>query len=503
MKKSFVLLLALLVAAPACFAAAPAPDPNPDPGLVDVLIDKIFVTDEMNVKGLLAAAKEGHIGKVQELLDKGVNINSYMKPKNKKSAVHYTALCAAASTNKILMMKYLLNRGASANVVCLLDDGRPIRPKEILMRQNRYAETLPALDKNELYVWKMLLRKDKSPFVYSGGHGGHIYHLIYHGDMELIKLLRDGGHFKLVGTRGKGNVASAFASGNVGKVNRVIEGGGLLSLLDEDDYDSILAYSALANHIDMAAWLLKNRQFSQKALDWAINQLARSEEGWRFSYQESWPTGKTLSKEMIALLRSHGAHFSEYNAALLKGEPLSKLQLAADVKEIAAALSERTLLELYKKKRKSEVALLMKNGVQKDLAEKLLLAAIENRDIGFLKQILPYKQTPKYHYFLEMAIAMKDLKLFNVLLQNYNEEKVDFTRLLGTAVFNGSLELTKLCVEKGGDVNGYLSDYVYTGDSYGGIQRGHIQTYKMLVVADYGAESYDIASFLSSKGATK
>lgn len=500
MKKSFVLLLALLVAAPACFAADPAPDPNPDPGLVDVLIDKIFVTDEMNVKGLLAAAKEGHIGKVQELLDKGVNINSYLTPKGKKSAVKYTALCAAASTNKILMMKYLLNRGASANVVCLLEDGRPTRPKELLMRQNRYAKTLPTLDKNQLYVWKMLLRKDKSPFVYSGGH---IYHLIYHGDMELIELLRDGGHFKLVGTRGKGNVVSAFASGNVGKVNRVIEGGGLLSLLDEDDYDSILAYSALANHIDMAAWLLKNRQFSQDALDWAIDQLARSKEGWLLSYQEGWPTGKTLSKEMIALLRSHGAHFSEYNAALLKGEPLSKVQLAADIKEIAAALSERTLLELYKKKRKSEVALLMKNGVQKDLAEKLLLAAIENRDIGFLKQILPYKQTPKYHYFLEMAIAMKDLKLFNVLLQNYNEEKVDFTRLLGTAVFNDSLELTKLCVEKGGDVNGYLSDYVYTGDSYGGIQRGHIQTRKMLVVADYDAESYDIASFLSSKGATK
>ena len=475
MKKSFVLLLALLVAAPACFAAAPAPDPNPDPGLVDVLIDKIFVTDEMNVKGLLAAAKEGHIGKVQELLDKGVNINSYMKPKNKKSVVHYTALCAAAESNKILMMKYLLNRGAFANVVCFLEDGRPTRPKEILMQRESNLKTLPTLDKNELYVWKMLLRKDKSPFVYTQNLSHNIYHLIYYGDMELIKLLRDGGHFKLLGIRGNGNVVSAFASGNVGKVNRVKEGGGLLSLLDEDDYDSILAYSALANHIDMAAWLLKNRQFSQDALDWAINQLARSKEGWSFDYQDGWPTGKTLSKEMIALLRSHGAHFSEYNAALLKGEPLSKLQLAADVKEIAAALSERTLLELYKKK----------------------------RNIGFLKQILPYKQTPKYHYFLEMAIAMKDLKLFNVLLQNYNEEKVDFTRLLGTAVCNDSLELTKLCVEKGGDVNGYLSDYVYTGDSYGGIQRGDIQTRKMLVVAEYVAESYDIASFLSSKGATK
>ena len=112
MKKSFVLLLALLVAAPACFAAAPAPDPNPDPGLVDVLIEKLAVTDKVkkrageqfvknaakgnlkamdegykqarssthwpdySTKALRAAAKAGHIEAVQYLLDKGVNINS-------------------------------------------------------------------------------------------------------------------------------------------------------------------------------------------------------------------------------------------------------------------------------------------------------------------------------------------------------------------------------------------------------------------------------------------
>ena len=501
MKKSFVLLLALLVAAPACFAADPAPDPNPDPGLVDVLIDKIFVTDEMNVKGLLAAAKEGHIGKVQELLDKGVNINSYMKPKNKKSAVQYTALCAAAESNKILMMKYLLNRGAFANVVCFLEDGRPTRPKEILMQKESKLKTLPTLDKDELYVWKMLLRKDKSPFAYTQNLSHNIYHLIYYGDMELIKLLRDGGHFKLLGIRGEGNVVSAFASGNVGKVNRMIEGGGLLSLLSEDDYGDILAYSAAANHIHMAEWLLKNRQFSQKALDNAINELASSKKTWGEYYVISGlPIGKTLSKEMIELLRSHGAHFSAYNEALLKGESLSKLQLAADVKEIAAATSESTLLELYKRKRKSEVVSLIKNGAPKDDAEKLLIAAIDNGDIEFLKQILPYKQIPKYHYFLEKAVAKKDLKLFNVLLQNYNEEKVDFTRLLGTAVYNDSLALTKLCVEKGGNVNGYISDHVYVE---GGTERWEIDKRKMLFIADWITDNYDIAYFLTSKGATE
>ena len=502
MKKSFVLLLALLVAAPACFAAAPAPDPNPDPGLVDVLIDKIFVTDEMNVKGLLAAAKEGHIGKVQELLDKGVNINSYLTPKGKKSAVKYTALCAAASTNKILMMKYLLNRGASPAVVCAISEGRPLplRPKDVLLRVERRSDTLPTLDENQLYVWKMLLRKDKSRFAY-GSWDGNIQHLVYYGDMELIKLLRDGGHFKLIGDTGRLTVASAFMSGNIGKVNRVIEGGGLPSLLSQDDYDKILAYSARANHIHMAEWLLKNRQFSQKALDNAINELASSEETWYEYHVSGWPIGKTLSKEMIALLRSHGAHFSAYNAALQNGMPLSKLQLAGgDVKEIAAGTSGWTLRKLYKQKRKSEVVLLIKNGAPNDDAEELLVVAIDNGDIEFLKQILPYKQIPKYHYFLEKAVAKKDLKLFNLLLQNYNEEKVDFTRLLGTAVFNGSLALTKLCVEKGGDVNGYISGNVYIA---GGTKRMPIYTHKMLTVANLIADNFDIAYFLTSKGATE
>ena len=239
----------------------------------------------------------------------------------------------------------------------------------------------------------------------------------------------------------------------------------------------------------MAKWLLKNRQFSQDALDNAINQLAEGKDA--------------LSKEMITLLRSHGAHFSAYNnAALQNGVPLSKLQLAGgDVKEIAAATSESTLLELYKRKRKSEVVSLIKNGAPKDDAEKLLLEAIENRDIEFLKQILPYKQIPKYHYFLEMAVAWGDLKLFNVLLQNYNEKEVDFTRLLGTAIYSESLELTKLCVEKGGDVNGHFSGRLYF--SYDGYD---IQS-KSYEVAIFGlallVENDDIVDFLASKGVTE
>ena len=502
MKKSFVLLLALLVAAPACFAADPAPDPNPDPGLVDVLIDKVFVTNEMRVKALRAAAKAGHIEEVQELLDKGVNINSYLTPEGKKSDVQYTALCAAAEGNKILMMKYLLNRGASATVVCAISEGRPLplRPKDVLLRVERRSDTLPTLDKNKLYVWKMLLRKDKSRFAY-GSWDGNIQHLVYYGDMELIKLLRDGGHFKLIGDTGRLTVASAFMSGNIGKVNRMIEGGGLLSLLSEDDYGDILAYSARANHIHMADWLLKNHQFSQDALDNAINELASSEETWYKYHVSGWPIGKTLSKEMITLLRSHGAHFSAYNAALQNRVPWSKLQLAGgDVKKAAAATWEETLLELYEQKRKSEVVLLIKNGAPKDDAEKLLIAAIDNGDIEFLKQILPYKQIPKYHYFLEKAVAKKDLKLFNVLLQNYNEEKVDFTRLLGTAVFNGSLALTKLCVEKGGNVNGHISGYMYIK---GGTERMPVYPNKMLTVANLEADNFDIAYFLTSKGATE
>ncbi len=537
MKKSFVLLLALLVAAPACFAAAPAPDPNPDPGLVDVLIEKLAVTDRVkkrageqfvknaaannvkameswydtvrsynwayySTKALLAAAKGGHTKAVQYLLGKGVNINSYVKPKNKNSAVKYTALCAAASTNKILMMKYLLNRGASPAVVCAISEGRPLplRPKDVLLRvEKRHSNALPTLDKNQLYVWKMLLRKDKSRFAY-GSWNGNIQHLVYYGDMELIKLLRDGGHFKLIGDTGRLTVASAFMSGNIGKVNRVIEGGGPLSLLSEDDYGDILAYSARANHIDMAAWLLKNHQFSQHALNDAIDELALSERTWYAFHVSGWPIGKTLSKEMIALLRSHGAYFSAYNEALQHGMPWSKLRLAGgDVKEAAAATSGGTLLELYEQKRKSEVVLLIKNGAPNNDAEKLLITAIDNGDIEFLKQILPYKQIPKYHYFLEKAVAKKDLKLFNVLLQNYNEEKVDFTRLLGTAVFNGSLALTKLCVEKGGDVNGYISGYVYIK---GGTKRTEIYPHKMLSIAVNYADNYDIAYFLRSKGAT-
>ncbi|MCI5820178.1 MAG: ankyrin repeat domain-containing protein [Elusimicrobia bacterium] len=561
MKKSFVLLLALLVAAPACFAADPAPDPNPDPGLVDVLIEKLAVTDKVkkrageqfvknaakgnlkamdegykqarssthwpdySTKALRAAAKAGYIEAVQYLLDKGVNINSYLKPKNENSDVQYTALCAAAESNKILMMKYLLNRGASPAVVCAISEGRPLplRPKDVILRVERRSDTLPTLDKNQLYVWKMLLRKDKSRFAY-GSWDGNIQHLVYYGDMELIELLRDGGHFKLIGDTGRLTVASAFMSGNIGKVNRMKEGGGLLSLLSQDDYDKILAYSALANHIDMAAWLLKNRQFSQHALDNALNQLAFSEKTWYEYHVSGWPIGKTLSKEMITLLRSHGAHFSEYDAALQNGMPWSKLQLAGgDVKEIAAATSGRTLLELYKRKRKSEVVLLIKNGAPNDSAErcvvptvnegrdyedvvpeddteKLLVAAIDNGDIEFLKQILPYKQIPKCHYFLEKAVAKKDLKLFNLLLQNYNEEKVDFTRLLGTAVHNQSLALTKLFVEKGGDVNGYISGYVYIR---GGTKRMPVYPNKMLTVANLVVENFDIAYFLTSKGATE
>ena len=537
MKKSFVLLLALLVAAPACFAAAPAPDPNPDPGLVDVLIEKLAVTDRVkkrageqfvknaaannvkameslydtvrsynwayySTKALLAAAKGGHTKAVQYLLGKGVNINSYVKPKNKNSAVKYTALCAAASTNKILMMKYLLNRGASPAVVCAISEGRPLplRPKDVLLRvEKRHSNALPTLDKNQLYVWKMLLRKDKSRFAY-GSWNGNIQHLVYYGDMELIKLLRDGGHFKLIGDTGRLTVASAFMSGNIGKVNRVIEGGGPLSLLSEDDYGDILAYSARANHIDMAAWLLKNHQFSQDALNDAIDELALSERTWYDFHVSGWPIGKTLSKEMIALLRSHGAYFSAYNEALQHGVPWSKLRLVGgDVKEAAAVTSGGTLLELYEQKRKSEVVLLIKNGAPNNDAEGLLVTAIDNGDIEFLKQILPYKQIPKYHYFLEKAVAKKDLKLFNVLLQNYNEEKVDFTRLLGTAVFNGSLALTKLCVEKGGDVNGYISGYVYIK---GGTKRMEIYPHKMLSIAVNYADNYDIAYFLRSKGAT-
>ena len=157
------------------------------------------------------------------------------------------------------------------------------------------------------------------------------------------------------------------------------------------------------------------------------------------------------------------------------------------------------MLELYEQKRKSEVVLLIKNGAPNNDAEGLLVTAIDNGDIEFLKQILPYKQIPKYHYFLEKAVAKKDLKLFNVLLQNYNEEKVDFTRLLGTAVFNGSLALTKLCVEKGGDVNGYISGYVYIK---GGTKRMEIYPHKMLSIAVNYADNYDIAYFLRSKGAT-
>lgn len=539
MKKSFVLLLALLVAAPACFAAAPAPDPNPDPGLADVLIEKLAVTDRVkkrageqfvknaaannvkamdegykqarssthwpdySTKALRAAAKGGHTKAVQYLLGKGVNINSYVKPKNKKSAVKYTALCAAAESNKILMMKYLLNRGASANVVCAISEGRPLplRPKDVLLRvEKRHSNALPTLDKNQLYVWKMLLRKDKSRFAY-GSWNGNIQHLVYYGDMELIKLLRDGGHFKLIGDTGRLTVASAFMSGNIGKVNRVIEGGGPLSLLSEDDYGDILAYSARANHIDMAAWLLKNHQFSQHALNDAINELALSESPWYAFHVLGWPTGKTLSKEMIALLRSHGAHFSAYNAALQNGMPWSKLRLAGgDVKEAAAVTSGGTLFELYEQKRKSEVVSLIKNGAPDNGGEWLLVTAIDNGDIEFLKQILPYKQIPKYHYFLEQAVAKKDLKLFNVLLQNYNEEKVDFTRLLGTAVFNGSLALTKLCVEKGGDVNGYISGYVYIT---GGTRRMPVYPNKMLAVATFEVDNFDIAYFLTSKGATE
>ena len=560
MKKSFVLLLALLVAAPACFAAAPAPDPNPDPGLVDVLIEKLAVTDRVkkrageqfvknaaannvkameslydtvrsynwayySTKALLAAAKGGHTKAVQYLLDKGVNINSYLKPKNKNSDVQYTALCAAAESNKILMMKYLLNRGASPAVVCAISEGRPLplRPKDVILRVERRSDTLPTLDKNQLYVWKMLLRKDKSRFAY-GSWDGNIQHLVYYGDMELIELLRDGGHFKLIGDTGRLTVASAFMSGNIGKVNRVIEGGGLPSLLSQDDYDKILAYSARANHIHMAEWLLKNRQFSQKALDNAINELASSEETWDEFHVSGWPIGKTLSKEMIALLRSHGAHFSAYNAALQNGVPWSKLQLAGgDVKKAAAATSGSTLLKLYKRKRKSEVVSLIKNGAPNDSAERcvvptvnegrdyegvvpeddteeLLVVAINNGDIEFLKQILPYKQIPKYHYFLEKAVAKKDLKLFNVLLQNYNEEKVDFTRLLGTAIHNQSLALTKLCVEKGGDVNGRISGYIYIT---GGTRRMPVYPNKMLAVATFEVDNFDIAYFLTSKGATE
>ena len=560
MKKSFVLLLALLVAAPACFAAAPAPDPDPDPGLVDVLIEKLAVTDRVkkrageqfvknaaannvkameslydtvrsynwayySTKALLAAAKGGHTKAVQYLLDKGVNINSYLKPKNKNSDVQYTALCAAAESNKILMMKYLLNRGASPAVVCAISEGRPLplRPKDVILRVERRSDTLPTLDKNQLYVWKMLLRKDKSRFAY-GSWDGNIQHLVYYGDMELIELLRDGGHFKLIGDTGRLTVASAFMSGNIGKVNRVIEGGGLPSLLSQDDYDKILAYSARANHIHMAEWLLKNRQFSQKALDNAINELASSEETWDEFHVSGWPIGKTLSKEMIALLRSHGAHFSAYNAALQNGVPWSKLQLAGgDVKKAAAATSGSTLLKLYKRKRKSEVVSLIKNGAPNDSAERcvvptvnegrdyegvvpeddteeLLVVAINNGDIEFLKQILPYKQIPKCHYFLEQAVAKKDLKLFNVLLQNYNEKKVDFTRLLGTAIHNQSLALTKLCVEKGGDVNGRISGYIYIT---GGTRRMPVYPNKMLAVATFEVDNFDIAYFLTSKGATE
>ena len=202
----------------------------------------------------------------------------------------------------------------------------------------------------------------------------------------------------------------------------------------------------------------------------------------------------------------------------------SQLQLAGgDVKEIAAATSRQTLLKLYERKRKSEVVLLIKNGAPNDSAERcvvptvnegrdyegvvpeddteeLLVVAINNGDIEFLKQILPYKQIPKCHYFQEKAVAKKDLKLFILVVQKQKEGRVDFSRLLGRAVHNQSLALTKRFVEKGGDVNGCISGYIYIT---GGTRRMPVYPNKMLAVATFEVDNFDIAYFLTSKGATE
>ena len=529
MKKSFVLLLALLVAAPACFAADPAPDPNPDPGLVDDLIEKIFVTDkvkeragewfvknaakgnlkamdagykqarssthwpEYSTKALLAAATGGHTKAVQYLLDKGVNINSYMKPKNENSDVHYTALCAAFlghAKDEMIMAQFLLNRGANPQVKCNWW-------KSVL----EIASETPAYSQyRKCFVLKKMLRGSRrvdpdavSSLIKYASELDYAGELDY-GKLDLIDELGKKGTFRKNGGR---YLVDAFYGSSMEVIERMSKWGADAKNLSPEERWNALRNAMKAGSAVKATWLLDRVSYTKGELSDIVAQSVMSGH---------------FDVEAINLLLKHGANFGQHMAAFKKGVPLEKLK---KIHAKPTAISSGDLMWCREEGHGAAFNWFGQFFVQgRDFSEYsdgsyLVERSIEKRDRGMISWLVS-NGLPVTHEHLEMAVARGDWDMFGTFLKGY-KGKVDYTRLLGTAVRNGQLDMAQAFLQKGGDINAYISGpiYYFWVQDPGYPDRGILKETKEeggripnLFYSIDDEENARVAAFLRSKGAS-
>ena len=549
MKKSFVLLLALLVAAPACFAADPAPDPNPDPGLVDDLIEKIFVTDkvkeragewfvknaakgnlkamdagykqarssthwpEYSTKALLAAAKAGHMKAVQYLLDKGVNVNSYMKPKNKKSDVHYTALCAAflghaKKDDKMIMAQFLLDRGANPQVKCNRDESvLKIASESPVYREYRKWFVLK----------KMLLGSRRvdpdavsSLIKYAGIDYGNLDLIDDYGNLDLIDELGKKGTFRKNGGR---YLVDAFYSSSMEVIERMSKWGADAKNLSPKERWNALHNAIKAGSAAKVTWLLDRVSYTQEELDKGIsaviavedineNLVARlllrgasiktlSADECQKLLRKTLSSGNTdletqllkavpyskgelndivakavmsgnFDVEAVNLLLKHGADFGQHMAAFKKGVPLEKLK---KIHAKPTAISSGDLMWCRENGHGDAfnwfgLFFMQKSDFSEYSDGSYLVKRSIERSNSLIISWLVSNGLPVTHKHLEMAVARGDWDIFGAFLKGY-KGKVDYTRLLGTAVRNGQLDMAQAFLQKGGDINAYISGPIY------------------------------------------
>ena len=521
MKKSFVLLLALLVAAPACFAAAPAPDPNPDPGLVDVLIEKLAVTDkvkkrageqfvknaakgnlkamdegykqarssthwpEYSTKALLAAVTGGHTKAVQYLLDKGVNINSYMKPKNENSDVQYTALCAAFlghAKDEMIMAQFLLDRGANPQVKC--------NRKSVL----EIASETPAYSQyRKWFVLKKMLRGSRrvdpdavsSLIKYAGK--------IDYGNLDLIDELGKKGTFRKNGGR---YLADAFYGSSMEVIERMSKWGADAKNLSPEERWNALRNAMKAGSAVKATWLLDRVSYTKGELS---DIVAKSVMSGHFDV------------EAINLLLKHGADFGQHMAAFKKGIPLEKLK---KIHAKPTAISSGDLMWCREEGHGDAFNWFGHFFVQgRDFSEYsdgsyLVKRSIEKRDRGMISWLVS-NGLPVTHEHLEMAVARGDWDMFGTFSEGY-KGKVDYTRLLGTAVCSGQLDMAQAFLQKGGDINAYIPGpvYYFWVQDPGYPDRGILETKEKggrianLFYSVDDEENARVAAFLRSRGAS-
>ena len=527
MKKSFVLLLALLVAAPACFAADPAPDPNPDPGLVDVLIEKIFVTDkvkeragewfvknaakgnlkamdagykqarssthwpEYSTKALLAAVTGGHTKAVQYLLDKGVNVNSYMKPKNENSEVHYTALCAAFlghAKDEMIMAQFLLDRGANPQVKCNWW-------KSVL----EIASETPAYSQyRKCFVLKKMLRGSRrvdpdavSSLIKYASELDYAGELDYY-KLELIDELGKKGTFRKNGGR---YLVDAFYGSSMEVIERMSKWGADAKNLSPEERWNALLNAMKAGSAVKATWLLDRVSYTKGELS---DIVAKSVMSGHFDV------------EAINLLLKHGANFGQHMAAFKKGAPLEKLK---KIHAKPTTIYSHDLMWCRENGHGDAFNWFGQFFIKKsDFSEYsddsyLVERSIEKRDRGVISWLVS-NGLPVTHKHLEMAVARGDWDIFGTFSEGY-KGKVDYTRLLGTAVRNGQLDMAQAFLQKGGDINAYIPGpiYYFWVQDPGYPDRGILETKEKggrianLFYSVDDEENARVAAFLRSRGA--